>query len=228
MKPESTQGSAFEDEGSDTMKKPFLITVLIALMLDLFVVFFLNLCGGKVSAETTEKMTPPAGYGVREERPYPGMMPGPDGMMRHESPPGMMMDFKPPLWRYIRKLGLDERQMKELRTVRERIMKERIRKEADMQITGIELKELLDKDPVDLKAAGMKLKRIETIKTEMHLSFLRAMEEVKAKLNPGQRSKFMEMLRRGPMGEMEDEPLPMIQPFEMPEDMIQEMDLGLW
>ena len=72
-------------------------------------------------------------------------------------------------------------------------MKKMIKKRADECIAGIEMKELMDKDPVDIKAVEAKLKQIETIKTEMQLSLIRAAEEAKSKLTPEQRKKFKEM-----------------------------------
>jgi hypothetical protein len=46
----------------------------------------------------------------------------------------------------------------------------------------IELRELLEKNTVDLNADGMKLKQIAAIKTESQLIFIKSMEKMKAKL----------------------------------------------
>ncbi len=72
-------------------------------------------------------------------------------------------------------------------------MKEMIKKRPDELIAVIEMKELIDKDSVDMKAVEAKLKQIETLKTEMHLSLIKAIEEAKSKLTPEQRKKFKEM-----------------------------------
>ncbi len=79
-----------------------------------------------------------------------------------------------------------------------RVMKEMIKKRTDEQITGIEMKELLDKDPVDLKAVKKKLKQIETINSEMQLTLFKVGEEVRSILKPNQRKKFKAMLKMGP------------------------------
>jgi hypothetical protein len=75
------------------------------------------------------------------------------------------------------------------------VMKEMIRKRTDELIAGIlaikgfpiEMKELLDEDPVDLKAVEKKLKQIEAIKSEIQLTLIKAGEEVKSILTPDQR-----------------------------------------
>lgn len=120
--------------------------------------------------------------------------------MRHR---GMeMMEGMPkaehPMWRHLMGLCLDEKQKGQVKEIRNRVMKEIIKKRADVHIAGIEMKDLLDKDPVDTKAVEAKLKQIETVKTEMHLSFIRAREEVKSKLTDEQRKKFKEMSEIGP------------------------------
>ena len=74
-----------------------------------------------------------------------------------------------------------------------------IKKRTDEQISGIEMKELLDKDPVDLMAVEKKLKQIEAIKSKMQLTLIKAGEEVKSILTPNQRKKFKAMLKMGPM-----------------------------
>ena len=51
----------------------------------------------------------------------------------------------------------------------------------------IELRELLEKNTVDLNADGMKLKQIAAIKTESQLIFIKSMEKMKAKLTTEQR-----------------------------------------
>ena len=78
-----------------------------------------------------------------------------------------------------------------------------------MRIVQIELKDLLRQDPVDMKAVEAKVKQMEMMRTEMHLSHIRAMEDIKTKLTPEQRKKLREMMEAGPMmeemGMMHDE-----------------------
>ena len=68
-----------------------------------------------------------------------------------------------------------------------------------MRIAQIELKELLSQDTVDMKAVEAKVKQLETMRTEMQFSHIKAMEDCKAKLTPEQRKKFIEMIEAGPM-----------------------------
>jgi Spy/CpxP family protein refolding chaperone len=102
------------------------------------------------------------------------------------------------IWEHLMGLGLDEKQIETIKEIKSRGIKDAIRKRADERIAGIELKDLLDKDPVDMKAVEANLKQIETLKTEMHLSLIMAIEKVKSKLTPEQRKKFQEMLEMEP------------------------------
>jgi Spy/CpxP family protein refolding chaperone len=111
---------------------------------------------------------------------------------------GVMPEVEFPMWGYLIDLGLDEKQREAIKEIKSKVMKETIKKRADSQVAHIELKDLLDKDPVNMKAIEAKLKQIETIKTEMHLSLIRAREEIKSKLTPEQRKKFKEMLEMEP------------------------------
>jgi Spy/CpxP family protein refolding chaperone len=102
------------------------------------------------------------------------------------------------MWEHLMDLGLDEKQKAEVKEIKSMVMKEMIKKRADELVVNIELKDLLDKDPVDMKAIEAKLKQIETVKTTMHLSVIKAREEIKSKLTPEQRKNFKEMMEMEP------------------------------
>src|SRR5208337_726096 len=53
---------------------------------------------------------------------------------------GMMMDEDPPMWKHLMSLGLDEKQIEALKALRSKTMKEMVKKMADKQIAGIELR----------------------------------------------------------------------------------------
>ncbi|HAM50490.1 MAG TPA: hypothetical protein DCP92_07250 [Nitrospiraceae bacterium] len=111
--------------------------------------------------------------------------------MRGMKHPGAgMMGEEDPMWRRLMALGLDDKQKEAIKEIKDRVMKEMIRKRADEHVAGIELKELLDKDPVNMKTVEAKLNQIETLKTEIQLSLIRATEEAKSKLTPDQRKKI--------------------------------------
>ena len=120
------------------------------------------------------------------------------GMMCGCGMDGKMMDADHHM-KHIMALNLDEQQKVFMDEIRSRMMKEAIRRMADMRIVQIELKDLLRQDAVDMKTVEAKVKQLETIKTDMHLSHIKAMEECKTKLTPEQRKKLKEMIEAGPM-----------------------------
>jgi Spy/CpxP family protein refolding chaperone len=165
--------------------------VLVGLFLGILSMFSLS---HNSHAEMRGPMGDP-GKGCHDEGMH--MMPppmGPPVMDRMEGIP----EADHLMWEYLTCLGLDEKQREAIKEIKSRIVKETIKKRADGRIAGIELKDLLDKDPVNMKAVEEKLKQIEAIKTEMHLSLIKAREEVKSKLTPEQRKKFKETLEMGP------------------------------
>ena len=122
-----------------------------------------------------------------------GMMHGMGGMRE-----GTMMDDDHPMWKHLMGLGLDDKQKDALKALRSKTMKDMVKKRADKQIAGIELKDLLDKDPMDMKAVEASMKKNESLKTEMSLAHIRAREEMKSLLTPDQRKKLKEMMEAGP------------------------------
>jgi len=128
-----------------------------------------------------------------------GMMEGMEhhGMSMMHAMGGMMMGDDHPMWKHLMSLGLDEKQKEALKALRSKTMKEMTKKSADEMIAGIELKDLLDKDPVDMKAVEAAVKKRESLKTEMFLAHERAREEMKAILTPEQRKRLKEMMESG-------------------------------
>src|ERR1700690_2590416 len=93
---------------------------------------------------------------------------------------GMMMGDDHPMWKQLMGLGLDEKQKEALKALRSKTMKDMAKKTAEKQIAGIELKDLLDKAPVDMKAVEAAVKKSESLKTEMFLAHVKAHEEMKS------------------------------------------------
>jgi len=124
---------------------------------------------------------------------YGGRGPGGDGRMH-----GMMMHDGYPMWRHLKELGLNDKQKAEVKEIRNRVMKETIQKKADKRIAGIELRDLLANDTVDMNAIQTKLKQMEALRTDIHLSHIKAREEIKSILTPEQRKKFTELCEMGP------------------------------
>jgi len=142
-----------------------------------------QMCGGCMGEK---------GGGMQEGGMMEGMEHQGMGMM-HGMGGGMMTDDDHPLWKHLMGLGLDDKQKDALKALRSKTMKDMVKKRADMQIAGIELKDLLDKDPADMKAVEASLKKKESLKTEMFLAHIRAREEMKALLTPDQRKRLKEM-----------------------------------
>ena len=123
------------------------------------------------------------------------------GMMCGCGMDGQMMEAEHHMSKHLMGLNLDEQQKALIGKIKSRMMKETIRRTADMRIVQIELKDLLSRDTVDMKAVEAKVKQLEMMKTEMHLSHIKAMEECKSRLTPEQRKKLREMIEAGPMME---------------------------
>jgi Spy/CpxP family protein refolding chaperone len=96
------------------------------------------------------------------------------------------------MWMVFKGLDLNEQQKSEIRDIRNVTMKETIRTRADIQVARIELRELLQKDNVDMDAVGGKLKQIASLQTELRLLHIKAMQEIKSKLTVEQRAKLKE------------------------------------
>ncbi len=126
-----------------------------------------------------------------------GMHGGPQMMhhswgFRHDS-----MEARHVMWKKLMGLGLSDQQMDALKAIRTRVTKDTIKKRADLALARVELRELLHKDPVDMKAVEAGLKKVESVGTDLKLSHIKAREEIKAILTPEQRKKLKEEIKAG-------------------------------
>ncbi len=164
------------------MKKMLLGLMLGSLFLSaLSLNAYAQMCGG---------MGGPSGGmrgGMMEGMEHQGM-----GMMRGMG--GMMMGDEHPMWKHLMGLGLDEKQKEALKALRSRTMKDMAKRGAEVTIAGIELRDLLDKDPVDVKAVEAAAKKKASLETEMFVAHVKAHEEMKALLTPEQKKKLKESL----------------------------------
>jgi Spy/CpxP family protein refolding chaperone len=117
-----------------------------------------------------------------------------EGMMEHDGLMGHMGDHQQMMRMMMTSLGLDEMQKEAIKGIHHRVMIEMIRKKADKEIAHMEMKELKDKDPMDMKAVEAKVKQIGDMRTDMQLTVLKAKEEVMSKLTPDQKKKMKEMM----------------------------------
>ncbi len=117
--------------------------------------------------------------------------------MRHDRM--AMMKREHHLFRLLAGLGLDEKQKEAIKEIRSRGLKDIVRKRADLEVARIELRDILDKDQVDMAAAEATLKKMASLQTDIRLSHIKALQDIKAKLTPEQRRKWKEMREMGPM-----------------------------
>lgn len=114
-------------------------------------------------------------------------------------------DAMPFLWRHLAGLGLDEKQKDAVKAIESKVVKDNIRKRAEIEVAELELKEALDNDSVDLIAVEAKMKKIESLRTEMRFTHIKAVEEIKSKLSTDQKKKLRERLEAGPAFPLERE-----------------------
>lgn len=100
----------------------------------------------------------------------------------------------------IKALDLDDNQSAEVKSILHRLQKQMIKKRADIEVAEVELKEILEKDPVDVKTAETKVKQIASLKTEAAMMHIQGIEDVKTKLTPEQKKKLSEMMPLRGMG----------------------------
>jgi Spy/CpxP family protein refolding chaperone len=100
----------------------------------------------------------------------------------------------------ISMLGLDDNQTAEVKSILFKLQKDMIKKRADIGVAEVELEEILDKDPVDMKAAEAKVKQVASLKAEATIMHIQGIEAVKARLTPEQKKKLMEVMPMRGMG----------------------------
>ena len=148
------------------------------LILSFFILFIVSQLSYSESKDPVYKME----KWFLDECPFT-MMPPPCDMGHMKGMPGLQ--YPPGL--PFQSLNLDDKQKEAWKEIENSFTKELIRKRADEQIAEVELRELLEKDTVDLKTVETKLKQIATIKTETQLIVIKSIEKMKAKLTPEQR-----------------------------------------
>jgi len=94
----------------------------------------------------------------------------------------------------IKALDLDDNQAKEVKAILFKLSKEMIRKKADIQVAKIELREILDNEDVNIKAAETKVKQIASLKADAAMMRIQGTEDIKARLTPEQKKKFSKMI----------------------------------
>jgi Spy/CpxP family protein refolding chaperone len=187
------------------MKIFHMLAILLLIVIDLIFLIFIPLWAQEASAQMGGSMSPPMGYGMMRGQGRPGMMP-PSPRVGEGMPPESRLEGDLPFWENIQILGLEERQIQQIKEIRDQFLLETIKQRTELQFVAIKMKELLEKDPVDLVMAETVLKQRESAKLALELSSLRAVEEAKSILTQEQRKKIQEVLkkenkmREGPRG----------------------------
>lgn len=159
------------------------------LSISAFLLLVLAFCISGASAQSMDQ-----GAGMQDDPP--GQMNMKCDSMMHEG----MMKRQHHMKMMLMRLGLDDKQKAEVDRIMTVHMKDVIKKKADLDIAKLELKSILSKDPMDMKAAESKLKEIESIKTAIFLAHLNVHQEIKSVLTPEQQTKMKNMMEMHMMG----------------------------
>jgi hypothetical protein len=112
---------------------------------------------------------------------------------------GFMLDHRD-------ELGLSAEQVSALERLGLDFVRETVRREADLTLTGIDLDGLLPQDPekiVDIGSAEAKLRELERIRADLDVALLHVIAAGRAELTPAQRAKFVVLTMQAlgqPMG----------------------------
>lgn len=171
--------------------------------------FTVLLASGLIWAEPCQK--------AEGQQPMMSMYPM---MMRHMMSSGMMPDKmekeSDPIKKELRslgcpgffvrqaeKLGLSEEQVADLKAIKWDQKKVTIQKEAEVKIAHVELKELLDQEPVNFDKLKTKITRIGNLEQQMRLAHLTSIQKAHTVLTADQLEKAKTVKKtscRGKMG----------------------------
>ncbi len=101
-------------------------------------------------------------------------------------------------------LGATEAQLDKIQSLINDHMKETIRMKAERRVIGIELRELLAKNELDLSEIEKRIKSMANLKAEMDLSGIRTFEKVKNVLSGEQRKKIHTLFKSSLFPMMDD------------------------
>jgi Spy/CpxP family protein refolding chaperone len=107
-------------------------------------------------------------------------------------------DAMPFALRRLASLDINEKQKDAIKEIESKVIKDSIRKGAEIKIAELEVVDALYKDLTDLTAVEVKLKKIEALRTELRVAHIKAIEEIKSKLTPDQKRNLREILDAGP------------------------------
>ncbi len=98
---------------------------------------------------------------------------------------------------YRSDLALTPQQVEALERLRSDFQREAIRREADLRVAEMDLAALRRREPLDLGQVEQKVREIERLRADQRLARIRAIEQGKAQLTPGQRDRLRALLEPG-------------------------------
>jgi len=101
------------------------------------------------------------------------------------------------LW-YARDLSLTPEQVRGLEALRSDFQRTADLQTAEIQRLELELQRVLSREQIDLTQAETRIRRIESLRTELRLGRIRTVEKGKATLTPEQWRKLQPLIRGGP------------------------------
>jgi Spy/CpxP family protein refolding chaperone len=112
-------------------------------------------------------------------------------------PPGIPLPVVGVMLEHEQELGLSASQVDGLERLGLDVLREMIRRQADLMVAQVDLSALLDRGPddaTDVAAAEAKIRQAEQIRTDFQIAVLRAAEAAKSQLTPEQRTKLAAVL----------------------------------
>jgi Spy/CpxP family protein refolding chaperone len=122
-------------------------------------------------------------------------------------PPGIPLPVVGVILEHEQELGLSASQVDSLERLGLDVLREMIRRQADLMVAQVDLSALLDRGPddaTDVAAAEAKIRQVEQIRTDLQIAVLRAVEAAKSQLTPEQRTKLTAVLAGE--GSVQDDP----------------------
>jgi Spy/CpxP family protein refolding chaperone len=110
---------------------------------------------------------------------------------------GVMLDHE-------QELGLSASQVDGLERLGLDVLRQMIRRQADLMVAQVDLWALLDRDPdeaTDVAGAEAKIRQVGQIRTDFQIALFRAVEAAKSQLTPEQRSKLTALLAGAASGQ---------------------------
>ena len=101
--------------------------------------------------------------------------------------------FAEHLQRAVQRLGLNESQQSTIQTLLRTHTKEVIQRRAEMATMRVDLRPLLQADPVDMTRVKQALQAIAAKEVDLHLAHLTLMQDIRQVLTPEQQKQFRPM-----------------------------------